>query len=277
MNPESTISRQDYLYLRELLREQIGHNLTDGKEYLVEGRLGPIAASYDLAGVAELLGRLRLTGDRAIRETIVEAMTINETYFFRGPNMFDNFRRTIVPDLIRTRADTRRLRIWCAACSTGQEPYSIAMTLADHFPELDTWRVDLLATDFSVQTLDRARQGVYNQFEVQRGLPIQSLLKHFTKVGDHWRISDDLRRRVRFDKFNLLDVFFGLGGPFDIILIRNVLIYVEPATASSVFSKLRGAITHDGYLVLGESETILGLTDQFAIPDGAVYFYRPVR
>ena len=276
MNTGSAISRQDYLYLRDLLREQIGYNLTDGKEYLIDSRLGPIAASFELGSVTELLERVRRTGDRGIRESLVEAMTINETYFFRAARMFENFSRVMLPELIRTRAATRRVRIWCAACSTGQEPYSIAMTLADHFPELDTWRVDLLATDVAEQALERARQGVYNQFEVQRGLPIQSLLKHFTKVGDHWRISDDLRRRVRFDKFNLLDVFFDLGGPFDIILIRNVLIYVEPATASSVFSKLHGAIAHDGYLVLGESETILGLTDRFAIPDGAVYFYRPV-
>ena len=276
MNTGSAISRQDYLYLRDLLREQIGYNLTDGKEYLIDGRLGPIAASFELGSVTELLERLRRTGDRSVRQAIVEAMTINETYFFRATRMFESFSRVMLPELIRTRADTRRVRIWCAACSTGQEPYSIAMTLADHFPELDDWRVDLLATDIAEQALERARQGVYNQFEVQRGLPIQSLLNHFTKVGDHWKISDALRRRVRFDKFNLMDTFFGLGGPFDVIFIRNVLIYVEPATASSVFAKLNGAIARDGYLVLGESETILGHTSKFALPDSEGSFYRPV-
>jgi chemotaxis protein methyltransferase CheR len=269
------ISTSDYNYLRAFLRDQMGYELGEGKEYLVDGRLGPVAATLGLADVASLLDRLRSAADSKLRDAVIDAMSINETYFFRTPQIFESLRHRIFPMFRMSRRGTRLLRIWCGACSTGQEAYSIAMLIADHFPDLYDWSIQLLATDISDTSLDRAREGLYNQFEVQRGLPIQSLLKHFTKVGDNWRVSDDLRRRVSFQKLNLLDSYNGLFGPFDIVLVRNVLIYFDATRKGAVFSKLRQLIAGDGYLLLGESETVLGLTDEFTLCRENEGFFRP--
>lgn len=269
------ISKSDFLFLRAFLRDQMGYELDDGKEYLVDGRLAPVAANLGLPDVASLLDLLRSSGEQKLRDAVIDAMAINETYFFRAPQVFDTLRHRVIPTLQAARRSTRLLRIWCGACSTGQEAYSIAMLLADHFPELRNWNIQLLATDISDQSLDRTRQGIYNQFEVQRGLPVQSLLKHFTKVGNNWRVSDELLRRVSVQKQNLVESFFGLYGPFDIIFVRNVLIYFDAAKKVSIFSKLRQLIAADGYLLLGEAETVLGLTDQFTLCKDNEGFFRP--
>jgi chemotaxis protein methyltransferase CheR len=269
------ISADAYRFLRALLREQIGYELGDAKEYLAEARLNPIAASFGLAQVNELLDQLRRTGRPALREAVVEAMTINETYFFRSPRVFEDLRNRIIPELIAARSMSRSLRFWCAACSTGQEPYSIAMTLADHFPELGQWNVDIMASDVSQRALDHARRGAYNQFDVQRGLPIQSLVKHFRKTADHWQIADSLRRLVQFRQLNLVDASLGVAGPFDVVLLRNVLLYFDRTLVPSIFTKLRRLMASDGYLVLGESETILGVTTEFSLNPHAADFYRP--
>jgi chemotaxis protein methyltransferase CheR len=269
------ISPADYQCVREFLRAQIGYELGEGKEYLVENRLAPIAASYDLAQISLLIDLLRRSSNPPLRQAIVEAMAINETFFFRAPRIFDTLSKVILPNLIQARASTRKLRIWCAACATGQEPYSLAMTFADHLPQLASWRIEILATDVSERALEQARQGLYNQFEVQRGLPIQSLLKHFAKEGPSWRISNALRSRVDFRKHNLLDSFLLLAPPFDLIFLRNVLIYFDIAAKSVLFGRLRQAIAPDGYLVLGETESVLGLTDQFILPDVHRDFFRP--
>lgn len=270
------IARDEYIFLQSFLREQIGFELADSREDLVINRLDPVAGSLGLEGAGDLLRRLRATRDRSLRDAVIDGMANNETYFFRANRLYDTLRRVVIPALKDARADTRRLRIWCAACSTGQEPYSIAMTLADHFPEFAGWWIDILATDVSDRALEQARAGRYNQFEVQRGLPIQTLLKHFQKIEDRWHIAEQHRRAVRFQKHNLLDPIADLGGPFDVILVRNVLIYFDSVTKTSIFSRLRQAIAADGYLVLGESETILGLTDRFRIPDIETDHYVPV-
>jgi chemotaxis protein methyltransferase CheR len=269
------ISNSDYNFLRTFLRDQMGYELGEGKEYLVDGRLAPVAATLGFGDVSSLLHQLRISPDPKLRDAIIDAMAINETYFFRAPRVFESLRQRIIPTLQMSRRGTRLLRIWSGGCSTGQEAYSIAMLMADHFPDLHDWNVQLIGTDISDQSLERARRGVYNQFEVQRGLPIQSLLKHFRKIGDSWQISDELRRRVSFQKLNLLDNYNSLFGPFDIIMIRNVLIYFDRSMLGPMFDKLRQAIANDGYLILGESETIIGLTDKFTIPGGETDYYAP--
>ncbi len=271
------VSSADYEFLREFLRREMGHELGDGKEYLVESRLNPIAASFELDDLPGLVARLRVNADRLLRDAVVEAMSIQETSFFRSGKTFELVRADMIPALMRSRASTSRLRVWCAACSTGQEPFSVAMTIDDHFPKLWDWQVEIVATDISRQALDRAAAGAYNQFEVQRGLPVQTLLKHFRQVEDRWLIADQIRRRVKFQQFNLLDPFVGLGDPFDVIFLRSVLIYFDVATKSAIFTKLRRAIANDGFLVLGEAESIIGLTDQFSIPNGEAGYYVPTR
>lgn len=271
----SSLSPQAYAFVRGFLREQIGYELGDGKEYLVENRLAPIAAAFDLVSVSQLIARLQHSSDRRIRQAVIEAMTINETSFFRARRSFDALVKVMIPSLIQARAGVRRLRLWCAACSTGQEAYSIAFSLADHFPQLESWHIDVIATDVSERALEQARQGFYNHFEVQRGLPIQSLLKHFTKHGDRWQVSEKLRRRIEFRNHNLLDSFLPLSPPLDIIFLRNALIYFDNSSKAGLFARLRQAIARDGYLVLGEAESVLGLTDRFIIPAGGTDYFLP--
>jgi chemotaxis protein methyltransferase CheR len=265
----------EFLFLREFLRAQMGYELGPDKRYLVENRLAQVAATFGHATVADLLRQLRASDDRLMHTAVIDAMAINETYFFRAIPLFEALRRRIIPTLQVARGVSRCLRIWCAGCATGQEPYSIAITIAEHFPELKHWNVQILASDISDSALDRGRRGIYNQFEIQRGLPVQIMLKYFTKVGDHWQIGEEMRRAVQFSKFNLLDPFAIVGGPFDIIMIRNVLIYFDRSMLGPMFDKLRQAITNDGYLILGESETIIGLTDKFGIPNGEAVYYAP--
>lgn len=274
MTPQP-ISAADYQFLCAFLREQIGYELGGGKEYLVESRLHPIAASFRLDSIGALVQRLRLPAEKSLRDAVIEAMVTHETSFFRTVRTFENFRNVIIPALRAARAATRQLRMWCAGCATGQEPYSVVMTLADHYADLGNWRIDILATDVSDRILEQARAGIYNQFEVQRGLPVQTLLKHFRQVGAQWQIVEEIRRRVGFRKFNLLDPFTAIDSPYDVIFLCNVLIYFDPASKNSIFTKLRQVIAPDGYLVLGESETVLGLTDQFRMSEEGAGFFRP--
>jgi chemotaxis protein methyltransferase CheR len=273
----SGIRPADYLLLKALLRDHLGHDLGEGKEYLLEGRLGPVATAFGLADIAALAHRLRSGADPALREAVLEALAIGETSFFRAGRAFERLRDVAIPTLMVARAASRRLRIWCAACSTGQEAYSIAILLADAFPALAGWRVEILATDSSERSLRRAREGIYTQAEVGRGMPESALRRHFRAVPGGWQVSDAIRRGIEFRRFNLLQPFLGLGDPFDIILARNVLIYLEKGYKSAVLAKFRAVIRDDGFLFLGESETILGLTDLFTFPLGDDPFFAPAR
>jgi chemotaxis protein methyltransferase CheR len=192
----------------------------------------------------------------------MEAMTTNETSFFRDTTPFDDLRRAILPRLLETRRSSRTLRVWCAAASSGQEPYSFLMLCEESFPELADWKFDFVATDISSQILVRAEAAVYSQFEVQRGLPIQLLLKHFEQTPAGWQVKAALRNRVRFRTLNLLENFAHLG-MFDIILCRNVLIYFDADRKREIFERLHRAVRPDGYLMLGAAETVLGLTGRF--------------
>jgi chemotaxis protein methyltransferase CheR len=194
-------------------------------------------------------------------------MTTNESFFFRDKIPFEHFRSTIMPALLAARAKSRLIRIWCAAASTGQEPYSLAMCLKDFERELLGWRIELVATDLSNQVLEKARQGIYSQFEVQRGLPIQLLIRHFSQVGDLWQIAPELRAMVKYRQLNLLADFSQLGR-FDLVFCRNVLIYFDLETKINLLNRLARVTASDGYLVLGAAETVVGLTDSFkALPE----------
>ncbi len=252
---------QDFDYLRALLKEHSGLMLSAEKQYLAESRLLPVARRHGLGTLAELVGKLKQSMPTLAGE-VVEAMTTNETFFFRDKVPFEHVRDTIMPALIAARAREKRIRIWCTAASTGQEPYSLAMTLKAMNVQLAGYRVEILATDLSGVVIERAKNGIYTQFEVQRGLPIQQLVKFFTQVGETWQIAPELRGMVQFRTLNLLNDFSPLGR-FDLVFCRNVLIYFDQPSKTSVLNRLARQMPDDGYLVLGAAETVVGLTDVF--------------
>lgn len=254
----------DYDYLRKLLKDRSGLLLSADKQYLIESRLLPLARRTGLPGIGELVQKLR-SGAEALAAEVVEAMTTNETFFFRDKIPFEHVRDKVLPELMRLRANRRSLRVWCAAASTGQEPYSLAMILKDAV--LAGWRVEIVATDIAQGVLEKAKSGIYSQFEVQRGLPIHLLVKYFEQVGDLWEISPKIRQKVQFRPINLLRDFTPLG-TFDIIYCRNVLIYFDEPTKVDVLNRLSGNLAQDGFLVLGAAETVVGLCDKFkSVPD----------
>ncbi|HEY3791268.1 MAG TPA: protein-glutamate O-methyltransferase CheR [Bradyrhizobium sp.] len=251
----------DYEFLRKLLKERSGLDLSADKQYLVESRLIPLARKAGLPGLPELVQKLK-GGTEALTAEVVEAMTTNETFFFRDKVPFDHLKATIVPELLQARASRRSLRIWCAASSTGQEPYSIAMCLKEFGAALTGWRVEIIATDLAQGVLEKSRAGLFSQFEVQRGLPIQLLVKHFAQIGELWQLNADIRAMVQFRQLNLLQDFSHLG-VFDIIFCRNVLIYFDQDTKTNVFGRLARMVEPDGFLMLGAAETVVGLTEAF--------------
>ncbi len=254
---------QDFEFLRNFVKERSGLVLSADKQYLIESRLAPVARNAGLADLSDLARKLRQPNvPRGLDVDVVEAMLTNETLFFRDKIPFDQFRAVIVPALLAARAHERCIRIWCAAASTGQEPYSFAMCLKELATELVGWKIEIVATDLSREVLEKAKSGVYSQFEVQRGLPIQMLVKYFSKAGDAWQISPELRAMVQFRSFNLLNDFSGFG-TFDIVFCRNVLIYFDQATKIDVLDRMTRAVASDGYLVLGAAETVIGLNDNF--------------
>ncbi len=265
---------QDYDFLRKCLKQRSGLVLSADKQYLVESRLLPVARKAGLATLGELVEALKRGGAETLMTAVVEAMMTNESLFFRDKIPFDQFRSIVLPALIATRSASRVIRIWCAAASTGQEPYSLAMTVKEMERELVGWRFDILATDISNEVLERARVGVYSQFEVQRGLPIQLLIKYFTQVGELWQIAPEVRAMVKFQQLNLLSDFSHLGY-FDLILCRNVLIYFDQETKIDLLDRLARVIASDGYLVLGGAETVVGLTDRFRIVGDKHGLYAP--
>ena len=251
----------DYDYLRKFLKERSGLDLSPDKQYLVESRLLPLARKASLSGIPDLVQKIR-NGDGRLSTDVVEAMTTNETFFFRDKIPFDHLRDTIMPEIIKARAARRSIRIWSAASSTGQEPYSIAMCLKEMGAALAGWRIEIVATDLSQEVLEKSKAGVYSQFEVQRGLPIQLLVKYFTQFGDIWQLNGDVRSMVQFRQLNLLQDFSHLGA-FDVIFCRNVLIYFDQDTKAVIFERLAKCLEADGTLLLGAAESVVGVTDAF--------------
>jgi len=263
----------DYEYLRRLLRERSGLDLSADKQYLVESRLVPLARRNGLTGIGELVQKLK-AGSDALTIDVIEAMTTNETFFFRDKIPFDHLRQAVIPELLQARSAKRALRIWCAASSTGQEPYSIAMLLKEFAADLLGWRIEIVATDLSLGVLEKARAGIFSQFEVQRGLPIQLLVKHFRQVGELWQLNADIRAMVQHRQLNLLQDFSHLG-TFDVIFCRNVLIYFDQDTKLGVFNRLARSLEPDGTLALGAAESIVGITEAFKPWPERRGLYRP--
>lgn len=252
----------DYDYLSAFLLESSGLALGPSKEYLLEARLIPLAQSSGMADVSELVANLRKKRDPKLSAAVTEAMTTNETSFFRDKTPFDDLKTNILPALIEARRTTQRLRFWCAAASTGQEPYTILMTIREHFPQLANWRIEFVATDLCRAALDRAKDGTYTQFEVQRGLPIQYLMKYFDQTANGWQVKKELRDAVNYQQLNLLEDFSRLG-QFDVIFCRNVLIYFQQETKKEILDRQARMLRSDGYLLLGSAETVLGISDSF--------------
>ncbi len=252
----------DYDYLRKLLKDRSGLVLSADKQYLVESRLLPLARKVGASHLANLVAKLKAPGAEPLIVDVVEAMTTNESFFFRDKIPFEHFKDYMLPNLLKARAARRSIRIWCAAASTGQEPYSLAMILKEMAPQLAGWRFEIIATDLSNEVLEKARAGLYSQFEVQRGLPIQFLMKYFTQSGETWQIAPEIRAMVQYRPLNLLVDFSHLGN-FDIVFCRNVLIYFDQETKVRVLERLARLTEQDGYLVLGAAETVVGLTEVF--------------
>jgi chemotaxis protein methyltransferase CheR len=255
----------DFQFLCSFLKARSGLALTPEKRYLAESRLSPVCRRFALETLSGLIGVLKGGRNAGLETAVVEAMTTNETFFFRDKGPFDLFRDVLLPRYLSARASTRRLRIWCAAASTGQEPYSLAMLLNEAAPRLAGWQVQIVATDISTEVLEKAKAGLYNQFEVQRGLPIQLLVKHFKQNGDQWQISPQIRAMVDYRPLNLIKDFGHLG-TFDIVYCRNVLIYFDKPTKANVLQRLANVMAPDGVLLLGAAETVIGLTDALS-PD----------
>jgi chemotaxis protein methyltransferase CheR len=267
------VTPQDYEYLRKLLKERSGLDLSADKQYLVESRLMPLARKAGLGGIPELAQKMK-GGATALTSEVVEAMTTNETFFFRDKIPFDHLRETVLPGLIQARAARRSIRIWCAACSTGQEPYSIAMLLKEMGAALSGWRAEIVATDLSLGVLEKSKAGLFSQFEVQRGLPIQLLVKYFTQQGELWQLNADIRAMVQHKQLNLLQDFSHLGA-FDVIFCRNVLIYFDQDTKASIFNRLAKMLEADGVLALGAAESVVGISDAFKPYPDRRGLYRP--
>jgi chemotaxis protein methyltransferase CheR len=259
---DAPVSAADYAFLAKWLLERCALVLEPGKDYLLQSRLIPVAARYDLTTVSQLVARLRDHVAGPLAAEVVEAMVTTETSFFRDIHPFETLKKTVLPELIRSRATQKRLNIWCAASSSGQEPYTIAMLLRENFPDLASWTVNLLATDISRSVLDRARQGYYSQLEVNRGMPAGLLIKWFRQEGTHWRIDERLRETVTYSQMNLADPWPAMP-TWDLIFLRNVMIYFSPDVKKRILGRVSRQLQSDGYLILGGAETTLNLDDSF--------------
>jgi chemotaxis protein methyltransferase CheR len=268
-----SLSPASFAWLADFLRARSGLLLGQDKDYLLDSRLSPIARQENCAGLEPLVARLRAAPHGPLAAAVVEAMTTNESFFFRDGKPFEHF-KAVLPRLCAARPPGVPLRIWSAACSTGQEAYSLAMLLTDARAVLAGRPVEILGTDLSLEVLARAKDGVYTQFEVQRGLPVTHLVKHFRKDGMNWRISDALRGMVGWRSFNLLDDPGALGR-FDVVFCRNVLIYFDQPTKAKVLDGIARIMPPDGVLYLGGAETVLGVSSRFESLPGERGAYAP--
>jgi chemotaxis protein methyltransferase CheR len=265
---------QSFDALCEFLRRSSGLIMEQSKRYLVESRVMPIVRRERLSGLDELMVVLQKGQNPKLAKDVIEAMTINETYFFRDKSPFDQFRNVMLPKLIATRQNEKRIRIWSAAASTGQEAYSLAMIIDECAAKIPGWKIEIVGTDLSDGVLDKARKGIYSQFEVQRGLPTPMLLRHFNQIGDAWQISEQMRSKVTFRQLNLLQDYSSLGR-FDVIYCRNVLIYFDAPRKTDILTRLSRQLAPDGFLLLGASESLIGLkTDLVAMPDNRAVYTR---
>ncbi|MCX8506367.1 MAG: protein-glutamate O-methyltransferase CheR [Alphaproteobacteria bacterium] len=251
--------------MTKLVYEHTGIVIQPEKSYLFETRLAPVARRFNLASIDDIFITLQSSRNKDLERAVFEAMTTNETYFFRDVKPFDLMKELVLPRLFTARKSTKNISIWCAACASGQEPYSLAMLLKDALKSQPGWSISITATDISTEMVDRAKKGLYTQFEVQRGLPIQLLVKYFTEKGENWQVNREIRDMVTFRQFNLLDQPNSLSPRFgfDVIFCRNVLIYFDTHTRTDILTRLSKVIAKDGALFLGGAETIIGLSNLF--------------
>lgn len=254
---------EDFDLFANAVKQRSGLVLTTDKAYLLESRLPPVARKWSFKTIDELAHAVRIKRDEAMMSEIAEAMTTNESIFFRDGKPFERFRTILMPQFIEARAQKKQLRIWSAAASSGQEAYSLAMICAENAAQLPDWRIDIQGTDLSSQMIERAQSGIYSQFEVQRGLPAALLVKYFDKSGDKWQIREPIRKTVKFRTANLLHDL-GPVGVFDIIFCRNLLVYFDPPTKVRVLNALAAVLAPDGLLCLGKTETALGINEKFS-------------
>jgi chemotaxis protein methyltransferase CheR len=271
------ITSRDFDFVRKLVLKKSALVLEPGKEYLVESRLNMLASREGFSSLHHLIQGLHLDRSGVLTCKVVEAMMTHETTFFRDMRPFETLRRVVVPSIMMRRASERSLNIWCAGCSTGQETYSIAMLLLEHFPDLAGWTVYLMGSDLSERAIDRARAGRYTQLEVNRGLPANLLVKYFQKAKGDWQINGNLRRTAIFQEINL-------AGPWprlprmDVIFLRNVLIYFDAEARRNLLGRAHRLLKPDGYLFLGGSETTVGADDKFErLPDERSTVFQPAE
>jgi chemotaxis protein methyltransferase CheR len=260
--PWEGISPDSYRFLQDYVYRESGIVLEEDKHYLLQARLMPILRKDQLRTIDDICARLK-AGNQDLRQRVVEAMTTNETLFFRDPAVFDALRSTIIPTLLKQREASRRLTFWSAAASSGQEAYSLAIMLSEMQLPAQGWSFQILGTDLSMQVLDRARQGRYMQIEVNRGLPAPYLVRYFSKQGLEWQLKDTIRSMVTFDRFDLRQSPSPLG-VFDVILCRNVLIYFDVPTKKRILGGLRSVMRDEGCLLLGGAEAVLDLDGNYA-------------
>ena len=252
-----SLATTDIQFLCDLVADESGNVISERQVYLLEQKLSQVAKSKGLDNVDGLVTKLRKSKDPKLCSEIAEAVTINETSFFRDSHPFESLKKAILPELMKRRGNTKSIRIWCAACSTGQEPYSIVMTCKE-LAELENWNLSILATDICEEVLDKSKQGIYSQLEVNRGLPAKKLVMNFDRKGRNWQVKSELRKKIRFQRLNLMQPL-PMMGQFDIIFIRNVLIYFDKTSRQQILQKISKQLMPDGYLFIGSAETLIGL------------------
>ena len=263
----------NFQFMASLAKERSGLVLTEEKVYLLDSRLMPLARRKNIETLDEFVEMLRRDNDFNDINVAVEALTTNETLFFRDTKPFDTFREVVMPEILKTRTAQKKFRIWSAASSSGQEPYSLVMLLNEMKLKMPGWQYEIVGTDLSMEILEKAQQALYTQFEVQRGLPVKMMLKYFEIEGAKWRFKEPYRSEVTFMKANLLENQHSLG-KFDIVFCRNVLIYFDRETKGKVLDMIADMMPADGKLFLGGAETVLGLTDKFAAIKGVKGLYQ---
>jgi chemotaxis protein methyltransferase CheR len=263
-------------FLREWVKRRSGI-LLEGKEVMIESRLTTLCSQVGLVGVEALLEALKTKPDSELATRVLETLTTNETFWFRDHYPFEVFRTAVVPEILEERKAVKRFKLWSAACSMGQEPYSIAMLLKMHFPQLDKWQVTLLATDLAKHVVDKAALGKYDHLEVNRGLPAQYLARFFQDAGDQWQIKPEIRNRIEFRTLNLTEAFV-LPADLDVVFIRNVLIYFDVPTKRAILLRALGSLRPGGYLFLGAAESIYGLDlPLLTVNAGKTVYYRKAK
>lgn len=269
-----TLSPTDFQYVCRLVRDRSAIVLETGKEYLVESRLAPLAKAEGLESIDMIISALRRDPKGEMLEKVVEAMTTNETLFFRDQHPFEALREQVIPQAMERNRSSKSLSIWCAASSSGQEPYSVLMLMKEYFPELAEWKVRFMASDISQNMLNRVRAGAYSQLEINRGLPAKYLVKYFTKDGATWQIKDEIRSMLELRQINLCENWTAMPR-FDIVMIRNVLIYFDTETKRSIMERIRGLLNPGGVMFLGGSETTINIDDEFErVRQGSTWVYR---